>query len=76
MTSHLNYLMVEAQQAEVAERAERARRARPPDGARIVRRQPSRLRTGTARLLVALAVRLDGRPTPTAARVSPSGARI
>ena len=72
MSGYMTYLMVEAQQTELAERV---RRARPPDDARTGHPEPSRLRRWTARLLVALAMRLDNRLQPATARVAPSGAR-
>jgi hypothetical protein len=61
MTGYLTYLMVEAQEAELAASA---LRPRPAHDARIDRRRTSRFRTSTARLLVAVAVRLDSRLQP------------
>ena len=72
MTSHLTYLMVQAQEDQLAARAG----APQPRVVRAGRHRPGRLRIGTARLLVALASRLDDRRQPPAARVAPSGARI
>jgi hypothetical protein len=72
MTSYLTYLAVEAQEADLAQRA---RRGPPHHLTRITPRRPGRLRTRTARLLLGLAVRLDDRLRPVAARVAPSGAR-
>ena len=72
MSGYMTYLMVEAQQTELVERV---RRAGPPDESRAGPPGPSRLRMRTARLLVALAMRLDDRLQPAAARVSAAGAR-
>jgi hypothetical protein len=58
MNGYLTYLMVEAQEAELAERA---RRPRPARAARADRPSGTGFRSSTARLLMALAVRLDGR---------------
>jgi hypothetical protein len=61
MSGYLTYLMVEAQEAELARNA---LRPRPAHDARTDRRRPSRFRISTARLLVALAIRLDNRLQP------------
>ena len=58
MTGYLTDLIVDAQEAELADRAGRPGPAR---AARADRRHTSRFRSSTARLLMALAVRLDGR---------------
>ena len=62
MSGYQTLLMVEAQQAELAARAVRPRQAHD---ARTARRRPSRIRSWTARLLVAVAIRLDNRLQPT-----------
>jgi len=61
MSGYQNLLMVEAQQAEVAARAMRPRH---DHDARTDRRRPNRIRISTARLLIAVAIRLDNRLQP------------
>jgi hypothetical protein len=58
MTGYLTYLMVDAQEAELAARA---MRPGPAHALRTRRRDTGRFRSSTARLLMGLAVRLDGR---------------
>lgn len=71
MSSYLTQLLVEGHTADLRDQARRARLAR---ASREAGQRPSRLRTLTARLLVALATRLDDRPWPTAVPASISGA--
>jgi len=73
MTSYLNYLMVEAQQADLAEGA---RRDPPRHLVRRVPHPPGQLRARTARMLMSLAMRLDDRPDLSAARVAPFGGHL
>jgi hypothetical protein len=72
MTGYLTYLMVEAQEAGLAARAMRPGPARAP---RAGRRHTTRFRSSTARLLMAVAVRLDGRlqRAPVSAATSGTG---
>jgi hypothetical protein len=62
MSVYVTQLLVEEHQAEFRSRARRAELARQARAAR----GPSRARTSAARLLVALATRLDGRLQPAA----------
>jgi hypothetical protein len=68
MSGYLSLVMAEAHAADLGEQARRARAHHIRTGPR----RPSRLRNSTARLLFALAVRLDDRRT--AVRASTSGA--
>ena len=73
MTGYLNYLVVVAREAELAAMASR------PDPfyeARADRRGPGRFRSATARLMVAVAVRLDNRLQPAPVRAVPCGPGI
>ena len=71
MSGYQTLLMVEAQHAEVAARAMRPQH---DHDARTDRRRPNRIRISTARLLIAVAIRLDNRPQPTSVLAS-SGLR-
>jgi hypothetical protein len=67
MSGYLTYLMVEAQKAE---RAANAMRPRPAQDTRTQGRRTGRFRISTARLLVAVATRLDDRLRPVPVRAS------
>jgi hypothetical protein len=67
MSGYLAYLMVQAQEAE---RAANALRPRPAQDTRALGRRTGRFRISTARLLVAMATRLDDRLQPVPMRAS------
>jgi hypothetical protein len=70
MTEHLLHLQVQGHATDLTERARTARLARV---ASTRDRPRGRLRASTARLLVALAVRLDDRLRPAPVRAARSG---
>jgi hypothetical protein len=70
MSEYLTSVMVDAHTADLLEQA---RRARLVHDAGTGRRRSSRLRSSTARLLVAVAVRLDNRLQPASVRSPASG---
>jgi hypothetical protein len=71
--SYFSQVMAESH---IADLTEQARRARLASAARAAGRRPTRLRLSTARLLVALAVRLDDRLQLAPVHASTSGTRI
>ena len=71
MSEYLTHLVVDAHTADLRARARRAQLA---SDARTRGRRASRLRSSTARFLVAVAVRLDHRLQPAPVRSSTSGA--
>jgi hypothetical protein len=68
MSGYLTYLMVEAQEAE---RAAKAMRPRPAPEASTGPRRPGPFRSSTARILVAMAIRLDNGLQPVPVPASP-----
>jgi hypothetical protein len=70
------YLSQAMAESHIADLAEDARRARLASGVRAAGRRPKRLRLSTARLLVALAIRLDDRLQPAPVHASTSGTGI
>jgi hypothetical protein len=64
MAGYMTYLVVQAKEAELAAKA---RRPEPEYAVLTEIRSPGRFRTATARLMVALAIRLDDRLRPSVA---------